>query len=105
MPQLIYHIVVTVHEGPETAYAVAGAGWASLSCFFQPSETPGAQEGLEGSSAFTGEVMAAEKRTLSSFLWHFLATLVLALHKIGVVTDVTILRQKPCSKRTQVNSQ
>ena len=50
---------MTVHEAswqaPDTAYAVTGAGWASPSCFFQPREASGAREGLEGSSAFTGE--------------------------------------------------
>ena len=76
-------------QAPETAYAVAGAGWASPSCFIQPSEASGAQEGLEGSSAFTGEVMAVEKSTLSFFLWHFLATLVLALHTLVLTLSST----------------
>ena len=67
-------------QAPGTAYAVTGAGWASPSCSFQPSEASGAWEGLEGPSAFTGEVMAAGNSILSFFLWHFLATLVLVLH-------------------------
>ena len=62
-------IVVTVHE---VGWQLAG--WP-LQAVDPPREASGAQEGLEGSSAFTGGVMVAGKSILSFFLWHFLATL------------------------------